>query len=334
MASHQLNSLQRKGASGPPPQTPRRGRPKLKSGGSGDETESSSPKPLRDGNRRDQGGGTRESAAAGARPAPSGLAGWRRGPGRGARRVGGRDRASPEAGRPLPRNRRRHGQRRGLVGRAPGPLPDGPPRTALGTELCCPAARCGSLSGRWGARGTHIQGRAGRAGAGHGGTGRTGAAGLGLASSTLTGLCLGARSRRRGRSRVVAADLCPKSHRLRIGVGQARVLRAGPALRRREAEKQREPDFGWLLATLGTEDGCLSRMNFQKPRKKKRCSLLHEAPEPPASGIGLCCVPALRPSELLMSKFLNGPCSHLPAQVSSTKQTGHARGVLGSHHQV
>lgn len=85
-----------------------------------------------------------------------------------------------------------------------------------------------------------------------------------------------------------------------------------------------------LLATLGTEGGCLSRMNFQKPRKKKRCGLLRETPEPPASGIGLCCVPTLRPLGLLMSKFLNGPCSHLPAQVSSMKQTGHARGVLGS----
>lgn len=56
-------------------------------------------------------------------------------------------------------------------------------------------------------------------------------------------------------------------------------------------------------------------------QKKERCSLLHETPKPPASGIGLCYVLTLLPLGLLMSKFLNGPCSHLPAQ---------KRGVLGS----
>lgn len=64
-------------------------------------------------------------------------------------------------------------------------------------------------------------------GVGHCGTGQTGAAGLGLASSTLTGrrgdtlLCLGVRSRRQSRNRMVAVDLCPKSHGLPTGVGRA-----------------------------------------------------------------------------------------------------------------
>lgn len=78
---------------------------------------------------------------------------------------------------------------------------------------------------------------------GHRGTGPTGAAGFGLASSTLTGrrgdtsLCLGARSRRQGRSRMVAADLCPKSHGLPTGIGRARVQRAGRGLKTPRSRK-------------------------------------------------------------------------------------------------
>lgn len=79
------------------------------------------------------------------------------------------------------------------------------------------------------------------------GPGRTGAAGLGLASSTLTrrrgwrgggtSLSLEARTRRQGRSRMVAADLCPKSHGLPTGVGRARVQRAGRGLKTQRSRK-------------------------------------------------------------------------------------------------
>lgn len=205
-----------------------------------------------------------ESAAAGARSAPSGLAGWRRGPGRGARRVSGRDRASPEEPPPAT-----------PAGPAGVDTPVSPglsnclalqapcPETAAGTgrggvwwaELSArspmgwnsgfggsgrPPARslaaphgpqeCGSLSGRWGARGTHSQGRAGRArrGSRWDRSDRRRRAWLGVLNADRAGggegdtpLCLEARSGRQSRSWMVAADLCPKPHRLRIRVRQA-----------------------------------------------------------------------------------------------------------------
>lgn len=133
---HPRDALQTPAETPPDPRTPQCLGPKMKSGGFGDDAGSDSPGPCRIGPAAIGVGGAREvraesslslpptkgiettasfgplapvvtgrphspleSAAAGSRSAPSGLAGWRRGPGRGARRVGGRDGASPGAGR-------------------------------------------------------------------------------------------------------------------------------------------------------------------------------------------------------------------------------------------
>lgn len=51
-------------------------------------------------------------------------------------------------------------------------------------------------------------------------------------------------------------------------------------------------------------------MDFQEPREGRViCTEPHD--------LGFCYMLHLLPSGLLMSKSLNGPCSHLPAQVSS-----------------
>lgn len=148
------------------------------------------------------------------------------------------------------------------MGRAPGPLPGGTAFPGPGAEqrleqigkmasesrsrhAPAPGLRatarlyeCGPTGGRWEAREAQSQGRAGRArrGSRRDRSDRRRRAWLGVlnadrASGGDTSLCLGASSRRQGRSRMVAADLCPKSHGLLTRVGQARVQRAGRGLK-------------------------------------------------------------------------------------------------------
>lgn len=141
-----------------------------------------------------------------------------------------------------------------MVGPAPGPLPGGTAFPGPGAEqqlgqigkpasasASPPAPRsawllqCGSSGGRWEAREAQSQGRAGRARRGWVTADRSNRrrrAWLGVlnadpASGGDTSLCLEARTRRQGRSRMVAADLCPKSHGLPSRVEQARVQREG-----------------------------------------------------------------------------------------------------------
>lgn len=157
------------------------------------------------------------------------------------------------------------------MGRAPGPLPGGTvfpgpgaeqrlgqigktasasrsrPAPARGLRATARLPECGSTGGRWEAREAQSQGRAGRArrGSWRDRSDRRRRAWLGVLNADRasgggggdTSLCLGARSRRQGRSRMVLLTFARSRTDCQQGSGGLEYSERGGALRRSGSRK-------------------------------------------------------------------------------------------------